>query len=54
VTFWWGSGSVDPYLLLSDPDLTPDPAPFFSDFKDAKKLFFSIFFLITYPQAHYL
>ncbi len=26
-----------------------------SDFKDAKRLFFFIyFFLITYPQAHYL
>ncbi len=24
-----------------DPDPTPDPTPFFSDFKDAKKLFFS-------------
>ncbi len=35
-----------------DPDLTPDPTPFFSDFKDAKKLIFSYFFLkITYPQA---
>ncbi len=31
------------------------PTPFFSDFKDAKKLFFSIFFsynLPSYPQAH--
>jgi hypothetical protein len=26
-----------------DPD-TPDPTPFFSDFNDAKKLFFSLFF----------
>jgi hypothetical protein len=31
----------------------PDPTPFFSDFKDAKKNFFT-FFLKTYPQAHYL
>jgi hypothetical protein len=23
-----------------DPDLTPDPTPFFSDFEDAKNLFF--------------
>ncbi len=33
-----------------DPD--PDPTLFFSDFKDAKNLFFSYLFLITYPQAH--
>jgi hypothetical protein len=32
----------------ADPDLTP----FFSDFQDAKKK--SDFFLILYPQAHYL
>ena len=46
----------DPYLWLMDPDPdpTPDLTPFFSDFKDAKKLFFFHFFLITYPQAHYL
>ncbi len=31
----------------------PDPTPFFSDFKDAKN-FSSYFFLLTYPQAHYL
>jgi hypothetical protein len=37
-----------------DPDPTPDPTSFFRDFKDAKKCFFHIFFLITYPQAHYL
>ncbi len=29
--------------LRSDPDPTPDPTPFFSDFKDAKKLFFKFF-----------
>jgi len=40
----WHFG-VDP-----DPDPTPYPTPFFSDFKDAK----NYFFLITYPQAHYL
>ncbi len=34
-----------------DPDPTQDPTPFFSDFKDAKKIF--IFFL-SYLQAHYL
>ncbi len=47
VTFWCGSG--DPYLWLMDP------ASFFRDFNDAKKdYFFPYFFLITYPQAHYL
>jgi hypothetical protein len=28
-----------------DPGTTLDPTPFFSDFKDAKKLFFPYFFL---------
>ncbi len=38
-----------------DPDPTSDPTPFFSDFKDSKKNYFGpYFFLITYPQAHYL
>jgi hypothetical protein len=36
VTFWCGSGSPDQYLLLMDPD----PTPFFSDFKDAKIIFY--------------
>jgi hypothetical protein len=34
-----------------DPDPTPDPTPFFIDFKDAKKIYlafsFHILFLIT-------
>jgi hypothetical protein len=34
-----------------DPDPTPDPTPFLSDFKDAKKMYF---FLINYLQAPYL
>ncbi len=48
-TFWCGSGSGDPYLWLvdPDPDSTPDQTPFFSNFKDAKKLIFSSFFYIT-------
>ncbi len=63
VTFWCGSRSrsPDPYLWLMDPDPvpdldpTPDSTPFFIDFKDAKKYFFSpYFFLITCPQAHHL
>ncbi len=47
----WHIGA-DPYLLI-DLDPTPDPTLFVSDFKDAKKKFL-IFFLITYPQAHYI
>jgi hypothetical protein len=34
---------MDPAL---DPDPTPDPTPFFSDCKDAKKIFF--FHIISY------
>ncbi len=34
--------------------MDPDPTPFFSDFKDGKKKIFSMFFLKTYPQAHYI
>ncbi len=43
VTFCCGSGSPDPYLCLMDAD--PDPTPFFSDFKDAKNIFFFFMFL---------
>ncbi len=39
VTFWWGSGSSDSYLWLMDPNPIPDATPFFSDFKDAKRIF---------------
>jgi hypothetical protein len=40
-----GSGSVDPYLWLTDPD----PTPVVSDFKDANKKnsFFHIFYTLT-------
>ncbi len=40
VTFWCGSGSLDPYLWLMNPDWdpTPDPTPFFFDFKDCSPL----------------
>jgi hypothetical protein len=51
VTSVWGPGHFG-----ADPDLSlMDPIPFFSDFKDAKKLFFNIFysFNLPYPQAHY-
>jgi hypothetical protein len=56
VTFWCGSGSGSPeqYLRLKDPDPVPDPNAFFIDFKDAKKLIFSYFVLITCPQAHHV
>ncbi len=60
MTFWWGSGSPDPYLRLMDPapdpNSTPDPTSFFIDFKDANKIpvFISYFFLITSQQAHHL
>ncbi len=39
VTFWYGFGLLDPYMI-TDPD--PDPALFVSDFQDAnkKKVFF--------------
>jgi len=60
VTFWCGSGSLYPYVLLMDlvpdpaPDLDPDPTPFSIDLKYAKKfIFFPYFFLITCPQAHH-
>ncbi len=45
-TFLCGSGSADPYLRLMDPDPTPDPTPFFSDLKEAKKKF-PHFFVLT-------
>ncbi len=48
VTFWCGSGSLDPYHWPIDP------TPFFDDLKDVKILIFIIFFLITYPQVHHL
>jgi hypothetical protein len=34
VTFWYGFGSPDPYLWLTDPDPTPDPDIFVSDLQD--------------------
>ncbi len=36
-------------LWLIDPD--PDPTPFSSDFKDAKQIFFSIFFSYKLPTG---
>ncbi len=42
---WRFGADQDPHLWLMDPDLdpTPDPTPFFSDFKDAN-FFLHIFF----------
>ncbi len=60
---WHFGADPDPWirtlpltLLLTEPDRdpTPDPTPFFSDFKDAKKLIFSHFFRKAYLQTHYL
>jgi hypothetical protein len=45
VTFWYGSGSSNPYFWLMHPDDDPDPDPalFVSDLQDAnKKYFFSL------------
>jgi hypothetical protein len=41
VTFWYGSGSADPYFVLTDPDLDPDPPLFVSVFQDPTKNKFS-------------
>jgi hypothetical protein len=51
VTFWCGSGSGDPKLRITDLDPTPDLNPFFSDFQDAKKNFFSYFFSYNLPAS---
>ncbi len=40
VTFWCGSGSLDPYLWLMDPD----PPPFFSEDAKQNYFFLHIFF----------
>ncbi len=40
-SFWYGSGSADLYLGLTDPESDPDPAILVSDFQDGN-------FLITF------
>jgi hypothetical protein len=52
VTFWCGSGPASP-TNGSGSDLvqTPDPTPFFSYFKDAKKYFFPYFFSYNLPTG---
>jgi hypothetical protein len=54
VTFWCGSGSADlyRYLLLTDLDSAPDPTPFFSEFKDTRKYFFSPYFFLQLTRRH--
>jgi hypothetical protein len=44
VTFWYGSGSSDPYLSPTDPDADPDPAQFVSDLQDTNHIIFSLSF----------
>ncbi len=49
VTFWYGCGSLDLYLWLTDLDVDPDPAPdadpalFVSDLQDANKSIFCFY-----------
>jgi len=48
VTYWYESGSSEPYLWLTDPNPAPAPDPPFiaSDLQDAnKKSIFSHYFL---------
>ncbi len=41
------------YVLLMDADPDPDPTSLFTDFNNDQHNFFH-FFLLSYPQAHYL
>ncbi len=41
----------DPWHFGADSDPTPDPTPFFSDYKDAKKIFLFIFFSYNLPAG---
>ncbi len=48
---WHYGANPDPRICTSwlmDPDPTPDPTPFFSDFKDAKKKFPTVFWLFSF------
>ncbi len=42
MTFWYESGSADPYNWPKDLALDPDPDIFVSGFEDAKKIRFNI------------
>ena len=48
-----GSGEPDLHLLLMDPDPDPtlDPTPFFSEFKDATKIYFFHIFFYNLPAG---
>ncbi len=50
---WHFGADADPHrwLMDPDPDPDPDPTPFFSDFKDAKKIFFSKNFSYNLPAG---
>jgi hypothetical protein len=50
VTFWYGSGSADPYLELTDP--AQDPTIYVREFKVVAKKFFLIFFGATYTSFY--
>jgi hypothetical protein len=60
--YWYGSGSLDPYILFTDPDLAPDPDPdpalTVCDFQDANKiqvfsnLFCLLFSVSTFTLVH--
>ncbi len=48
VTFWYGFGSADTYLWLTDPD----PAIFVSDLQDATKKMLFYFFAYVFLKVH--
>jgi hypothetical protein len=55
MTFWYGSGSADPYRYIWLTDLTPAPDPgiFVSDLQDDKKKnFFLSFFAYYFLTLH--
>ncbi len=51
--FWYGSGSSDPYLCLTDPDAhpAPDPALFASDLQDATKNNFLLSLCLSFLEV---
>jgi hypothetical protein len=53
MTFWCGSGSADPCLLLMDPDPDPDldPSIFIIYFQDANK---KLIFKKSFPAYYFL
>ncbi len=53
MTFWYGSGSADPYLWLtdSDSDPAPDPGIFVRDKMTTKNIFFSKIFCFLLSEA---